>query len=134
MILTSGCFDGLHIGHLRYLQAAKALDPTRTLVVAVASDRYMRTRKRREPVWSQDDRIALIFALSIVDRVVLHGAEGAAESILDLKPVMFVKGMDWSGRLPGDVQRACHMVGTQAVFVDSQIHRHTSDALSPILA
>ena len=134
MILCSGCFDGLHVGHLRYLQAAKALHPTRSLCVAVASDEYIRTHKGREPQWLQGDRLAVVFALSIVDRVILHGVDGATESILDLRPYAFVKGADWATRVPADLALACRTVGTRLLFVDSGIRKHSSDALSPVIA
>lgn len=134
MILCSGCFDGLHIGHVRYLQAAARLNPCERLVVAVASDAYIRTQKFRIPTWFEMDRAAVVAGLSCVSRAVIHGLEGAADVILDLKPALFVKGIDWEHGIPLNVRAACETVGAQIVIVDSGIARHTSDAVPPLVA
>lgn len=134
MILASGCFDGLHIGHVRYLQAAARLNPCERLVVAVASDRYMCAKKQRYPIWAELDRATVVAGLSCVSRAVLHGEDGAADVILDLKPDIFVKGIDWEHGIPLDVRAACETVGAQIVIVDSGIARHTSDVVPPLVA
>ena len=68
MVLTSGAFDGLHAGHVLYLQAAKALcDPDELLVCAVAPDPYITLTKHRAPYWSQHDRLRTVHALTMVD-------------------------------------------------------------------
>lgn len=134
MILCSGCFDGLHVGHVRYLRAALDAFPGHRLTVAVAPDAYIRATKARSPKWSEKDRVETVFALGMVDRVVMHGEFGAADIIHDLKPAAFIKGEDWQAGLPEDVRRACHEVGARIAFVKSGVTQHSSDAIPTLLA
>src|SRR5215813_12745163 len=70
VVLANGCFDILHVGHLRYLQGARALGDV--LVVAVNSDTSMRLIKDPgRPILSEDERVALVSALRCVDYVVV---------------------------------------------------------------
>lgn len=132
MILASGCFDGLHAGHVGYLHAAAALDPSQELVVAVASALYILGAKGHPAQYSPEDRMAVVMALGKVDRVVMHGKRGAAEVIQELRPSIFVKGVDWKGQIPEDIQAACQAVGCQIRFVNSGSSVHTSDARSTL--
>lgn len=128
MILCSGVFDGLHAGHVAYLNAAKTLTyPGEAFAVAVASDAYVQWHKQRTPIWTLRDRIAVVFALALVDRVMAHGDDGAADAIRASRPRIFVKGKDWEGRLPNAVVLACHDVGCAIAFVESGVSQHTSD-------
>ena len=120
MILASGCFDGLHAGHVDYLSAAKSLcGHDELLGVAVAPDSYIRTYKGREPYWPQDQRARTVRALQDVDAVILHQTPSVAGVIRDIKPRLFVKGPDWDGRLPEDVTMACEAVGTSIAFLET---------------
>ena len=127
MILCSGAFDGLHAGHIRYLRAARDVDPIQALRVAIAPDQYIRTVKDREPFWSQQDRAETVWAVDCVDNVILQTTQTVAQVILDLSPRYFVKGADWRGRLPEDVLAACQVVGAEIVYVDTP-GRHVSEA------
>src|SRR5579859_4577938 len=70
LVLTNGCFDLLHVGHTRYLRAARALGTD--LAVAVNSDDSVRALKREgRPLNSQDDRAEVLAALESVDFVVI---------------------------------------------------------------
>ena len=70
VVLANGCFDILHVGHLRYLQDAKALGDV--LVVAINSDESMRLIKDPgRPILTLDERVQLVSALRCVDYVVL---------------------------------------------------------------
>lgn len=132
MILASGCFDGLHAGHVAYIEeAARLCDTGEQLAVAVASDDYIHLMKGHAPKWAIDARMAVILSLSAVDVVVAHGLSGAADAIHVVRPRVFVKGIDWEGKLPVDVQNACDEVGCEIVFVDSGITLHTSDHAVP---
>lgn len=127
MVLTSGCFDGVHAGHVLYLEAAKALcTEDETLVCAVAPDSYIQSAKGRKPYWTQADRVRTVSALECVDAVIPQASRSVAQLIRDYLPRLFVKGPDWVGKLPEDVQLACEQVGTVIGFVDSE-HTHTSD-------
>ena len=137
MILCSGCFDGLHAGHVRYLQAAydRRVESLphhyggEGLVVALASDAYIRRVKRREPRWSYAERMETLLALVMVDEVVEHSEVGVADVILATRPRVFVKGHDWMGGLRDDVRDACEAVGAQIVFVNTPA-KHTSEAFA----
>ena len=124
MLLCTGCFDGLHIGHVRYLQAAAELAQYgEAVVVAVAGDAYIRAQKAREPRWSQADRVAVVEALRLVDRVLAEDATGTETTIVTQRPRVLVKGADWRGRLPSAVSEACLAVDTQVVYVDTPARR-----------
>lgn len=128
MILASGCFDGLHAGHVDYLEAAKVLcEHEEVLVVAVAPDAYIRDAKARQPYWTQAERQRVVAALTVVDAALPQIYPTPASMIRDLKPRIFVKGMDWQDRLPEEVTLACHRTGTVIAFVQTP-GTHTSDA------
>jgi cytidyltransferase-like protein len=133
MILTSGCFDCCHAGHVRYLlESAKwKRHGQEHLVVAVAPDAYIVNVKRREPLWTLADRRFVIAHLNMVDTLVTHGPESVASAILELKPRLFVKGADWEGHLPDDVIGACSEVGASIVYVPTR-GKHNADALSAL--
>lgn len=133
MILCSGCFDGLHAGHVAYLEAVYQLrDMHEPVIVAVASDDYIRVHKRREPTWPQAERMRVVQAVRYVSGVVGHGEMGANVPILDLEPRLFVKGPDWDRRgISTLIVDACRAVGCQLTFVKHDVSAHTSDALSP---
>ena len=127
MILCSGAFDGLHAGHIRYLQAACRKRDRHSLVVAIAPDRYIREFKHRAPYWSQADRALTVWALACVDRVIIQRASSVADVIRTEHPSYFVKGEDWRDRLPENVLAACQESGTKIVFVNAP-GRHVREA------
>ena len=126
MILCSGAFDGIHAGHVRYLQAARRVGGG-PLIVAIAPTEYIRHAKQREPYWSQEERAESVAALRMVDDIVEHVAESVADTIRRKRPDYFVKGSDWRSRLPSDVLSACAEVNATIVFVDTP-GRHVSEA------
>jgi cytidyltransferase-like protein len=74
IVVATGVFDVLHIGHLRFLEAARALGDE--LVVGVeADDRVRRWKGASRPIQAQDDRCALLAALRVVDRVLVIAGE-----------------------------------------------------------
>lgn len=120
MILCSGAFDGLHGGHVAYLEAAKSLcDEDEMLVCAVAPDRYITTAKGRIPLWSQPDRLRTVTAVGVVDAAVAQVDASVAGLIRHYKPRLFVKGVDWQECLPEDVMRACDETGTAIAYVET---------------
>ena len=127
MVLGSGCFDGLHGGHARYLSALKALARADEAVnVAVAPDDYIDTHKHRKPRWPQDERFRTLLECGVVP--LYQSSQSVAQLILDEQPRLFVKGQDWAGKLPADVVMACQEVGALIVFVDTP-GVHTSEAI-----
>ena len=129
MILCSGAFDYVHSGHTRYLLAARALDPSALLLVAIAPDSYIRTVKGRAPGWNQTCRMQTVAALQGVDGVIAQRETSVANLIRLLKPTAFVKGRDWMYRIPADVVAAIDAVGCRMVFTDTEA-THTSEALA----
>ena len=125
MILCSGCFDGLHAGHIRYLEAARLLS-TEGLFVCVAPDEYILSAKNRKPYWIQVDRCKAVQALRCVSHAWCENEITLAHFIERWAPMAFVKGVEWAGRLPEDVETACRKAKTLIVFVDTP-GRHVSE-------
>jgi D-beta-D-heptose 7-phosphate kinase/D-beta-D-heptose 1-phosphate adenosyltransferase len=95
LVLTNGCFDLLHPGHLRYLDEARRLGDF--LLIAVNSDESVRRLKGPErPVRSQAERLEMLAALVMVDAVTIFEEDSPLNLILALKPDFLVKGGDWA--------------------------------------
>ena len=95
LVLTNGCFDILHVGHVRYLAAARALGDA--LLVAVNSDRSVRVLKGEgRPVMSEAERAELLAALSSVDFVTVFDEDSPRKLISELLPDVLVKGGDYA--------------------------------------
>jgi D-beta-D-heptose 7-phosphate kinase/D-beta-D-heptose 1-phosphate adenosyltransferase len=95
VVFTNGCFDILHIGHLRYLCAAKSEGDL--LVVGLNSDKSVRLIKGdRRPIVEQNQRAELLASLWCVDYVILFDEPDPLKIIQLLKPEVLVKGEDWS--------------------------------------
>jgi D-glycero-beta-D-manno-heptose 1-phosphate adenylyltransferase len=94
LILTNGCFDILHIGHLRYLQAAKSLGDY--LLIGVNSDSSVKALKgATRPLNNQFDRAEILNGLNCVDFTYIF-PENTAEKLIDLvRPDAYVKGGDY---------------------------------------
>jgi len=94
VVLTNGHFDLLHVGHARYLQAARALGDA--LIVGLNSDASTRARKPGRPIVPQDERAELLAALGCVDVVVIFDDVTANALVATLRPDIYAKGGDWS--------------------------------------
>ena len=95
IVFTNGCFDLLHIGHLRYLEKAKTLGDI--LVVGVNSDSSVQRLKGPErPILPLEERMELLSGLECVDYVISFDESTPLELISFLKPHILVKGGDWS--------------------------------------
>jgi D-beta-D-heptose 7-phosphate kinase/D-beta-D-heptose 1-phosphate adenosyltransferase len=95
IVLTNGCFDILHRGHITYLNRAKALGDV--LVVGINSDDSVRQLKGPErPVNPLDDRIEVLAALSCVDHIVAFDELTPVELVRAIRPDVFVKGGDYT--------------------------------------
>jgi rfaE bifunctional protein nucleotidyltransferase chain/domain len=94
IVSTNGCFDILHVGHLRYLQAARALGDV--LVVAINSDASVRNLKGpNRPIVNENDRAELLAGLSCVDFVVMFDDPTPAELLKIIRPNIHVKGAQY---------------------------------------
>ncbi len=95
--VANGAFDLLHVGHVRYLQAAKELTRGGLLVVGVNSDASVRLSKGpSRPVLPERERAEIVDALRCVDVVVLFDEKTAGALLSALKPDLHVKGTDYS--------------------------------------
>jgi len=95
VVFTNGCFDLLHIGHLRYLEEAKTLGDL--LVVAVNSDRSVRELKGPlRPIIPEEERAEMLSGLGCVDYVTIFDEKDPLNLITELRPHVLVKGGDWT--------------------------------------
>ena len=95
LVLTNGCFDLLHTGHVRYLQQARGLGEA--LLVAVNSDRSVRELKGPErPLNGELDRAEVLAALRCVDHVTIFEGMRVTEVIQVLRPAIYAKGGDYT--------------------------------------
>jgi D-beta-D-heptose 7-phosphate kinase/D-beta-D-heptose 1-phosphate adenosyltransferase len=96
IVFTNGCFDLMHVGHTRYLQAAKALGDL--LVVGVNSDASVKSLNKSpgRPIVPEAQRAEILAALGCVDYVVLFTEPDPHGLIRAVQPDVLVKGGDWS--------------------------------------
>jgi rfaE bifunctional protein nucleotidyltransferase chain/domain len=95
IVFANGCFDVLHVGHVRYLQAAKALGDL--LIVGINSDEQTRRLKGEgRPLLPEDQRAEIISSLEVVDFVTVFDEPTVAELLLALKPDIHAKGTDYT--------------------------------------
>lgn len=95
LVLTNGCFDLLHVGHIRYLQQAADLGDR--LAVAVNGDESVRTLKGPgRPLNGADDRAEVLAALECVDFVTIFPTVRATAVIEAVRPAIYVKGGDYT--------------------------------------
>jgi rfaE bifunctional protein nucleotidyltransferase chain/domain len=93
IVFTNGCFDLIHIGHIRCLRAAKKLGDV--LVVGLNSDKSVSLIKPGRPVTPQDQRAEVLSSLEMVDYVTLFNEATPYELITLIQPDVLVKGGDW---------------------------------------
>lgn len=97
IVTTNGCFDLLHVGHVRYLKAARELGDV--LIVGLNSDASVRKLKGPErPINSEDDRAEILASLDCVDYVSIFDENTADEFLKLVKPNIYVKGGDYKPR------------------------------------
>jgi len=97
IIFTNGCFDLLHIGHIRYLEAAKNLGDV--LIIGLNSDKSVQLLKGSgRPVNNQTDRAYILAAMEVVDYVVIFDEKTPYNLISMIKPHTLVKGGDYEGK------------------------------------
>lgn len=106
VVFTNGCFDLLHVGHVRYLTAARAQGAL--LVVGLNSDASVRRIKGPlRPIIGQEQRAEVLSGLACVDYVTIFDEPDPLSLIQSLQPDVLVKGADWA---PGDI------IGADAVM------------------
>jgi D-glycero-beta-D-manno-heptose 1-phosphate adenylyltransferase len=121
VVLANGCFDILHVGHVRYLEAACELGDV--LVVAVNSDRSVRSIKEPgRPILDETERVALISALRCVDHVVLFDEPDVKRVIDVLKPAVHAKGTDYTEETVPERQQVLAYGGSVRITGDPKDH------------
>ncbi len=96
IVFTNGCFDLLHVGHTRYLQAAKSLGDL--LVVGVNTDASVRSLEKapERPMVPDEQRAEVLASLGCVDFVVLFADPDPGRLVAAIQPDVLVKGGDWA--------------------------------------
>lgn len=96
IVLASGVFDLLHLGHVRFLEAAKSAGgPNAKLVVVVARDSTVERKKSKKPIMPEYQRCALVASLRVVDRAILgHKNFDMAKVLEEIKPDIVALGYD----------------------------------------
>jgi len=131
VVLANGCFDILHVGHLRYLQGARALGDI--LVVAINSDKSMRAIKDSgRPILGQDERVALVSALRCVDYIVLFDEPDVSRVLDVLRPAIHAKGTDYTEQTVPERDQVLSYGGKVRITGDSKGHS-TRDIIERIV-
>ena len=95
LVLTNGCFDLLHVGHVRLLCAARSLGDA--LAVGLNSDASTRRLKGPgRPITPEDERAEILAALAYVDHVTIFAEDTASDLVAQVRPTIYVKGGDYS--------------------------------------
>jgi rfaE bifunctional protein nucleotidyltransferase chain/domain len=130
VVVAGGCFDVLHAGHVRLLEAARRLGDC--LIVCVNGDLSVRRLKgRHRPVNPVEDRVAVLAALAPVDAVTVFEEDTPAEALATLRPHVFVKGADHADAAGGEIPEAVVLRrwGGEVVFVPLVPGRSTTRIL-----
>lgn len=123
--LANGAFDLLHVGHVRYLQAARALADV--LVVAVNSDASVRMSKGpARPIVPEGERAELVAALACVDAVVVFGERDVVRVLEALRPDLHVKGTDYTPETVPERHVVAQWGGRVAIAGDPKDHSTTA--------
>lgn len=130
IVLANGIFDLLHVGHVRYLEAAKR--EGEVLVVGINSDASARRLKGPgRPILNEQARAELVAALGAVDYVVIF-PERNVESLLDaIRPDVHAKGTDYTAETVPERETAARL-GTRVAIVGDPKRHSTSDLFSRI--
>jgi rfaE bifunctional protein nucleotidyltransferase chain/domain len=132
VVLANGCFDLLHVGHVRYLQAARALGDA--LVVGINSDASVaRLKGAGRPVMAAGERAEILAALAAVDLVVLFEEDSADALIARVRPDVHAKGTDYTEDTVPEREAVRAAGGRVAIAGDPKSHA-TRDLIADIVA
>ena len=124
VVWTNGCFDLLHVGHVRYLQGAKALGDL--LVVGLNSDRQVRDLKGAgRPLVSEQQRAEIVAALEAVDFVTIFDEPTVESLLLALRPDVHAKGTDYTEETVPEREVVRSYGGKVAIVGDPKDHSST---------
>jgi len=132
VVLANGCFDLLHVGHVRYLEGARALGDL--LIVGVNSDAAVRRLKGPgRPLMPASERAEILAALRAVDHVVVFDEETADGLVGLLRPAVHAKGTDYTTESVPERGAVLAAGGRVAIVGDAKRHS-TRDVIANILA
>lgn len=121
IILANGCFDLLHVGHVRYLRGAKELGGK--LVVGINSDESARRLKGKgRPIMPADERAEVLAALKDVDAVVIFAEADVRALIRELRPDIHAKGTDYTVESVPERDEVVACGGRVAIVGDAKQH------------
>ena len=131
IVMTNGCFDLIHVGHVRYLQEAKHQGDV--LVVALNTDQSTRSLKGpQRPIVPEAERAEILSALAYVDYVILFDEPTPLRLIEQILPHVLVKGGDWgTHRIVG--AQAVENSGGKVLSIPMTPDRSTSNLIQKIL-
>jgi len=130
IVFANGAFDLLHVGHVRYLEAARREGDW--LLVAVNSDRSVRAGKGAgRPILAEGERAEIVSALECVDAVVVFDEETPAALLAELKPDIHAKGTDYTPESVPEREVVASYGGRTAIVGDPKGHA-TSDLIDKI--
>jgi rfaE bifunctional protein nucleotidyltransferase chain/domain len=119
--LANGCFDLLHVGHVRYLHAAKELGGR--LIVAINSDDSVRSLKGEgRPLMPEEERAEILAALSDVDAVVIFPERDVRALISEIRPDVQAKGTDYTADSVPEADTVREYGGEVAIVGDPKNH------------
>jgi rfaE bifunctional protein nucleotidyltransferase chain/domain len=132
IVATNGCFDLLHIGHVRYLQAARALGEL--LVVGLNGDRSVHELKGAgRPITTERDRAEILAALQCVDLVTIFPQIRATKFLAAVRPAVYVKGGDYTlGTLDQEERAILKEIGSAIRLIPFEIGYSTSGLIEQI--
>jgi rfaE bifunctional protein nucleotidyltransferase chain/domain len=134
LVVTNGCFDLLHLGHVTYLERARNLGEA--LLVGINSDEAVRGLKGEgRPVNSEEDRVLVIAALEAVDAACIFPDVRATDFLAAARPDIYVKGGDYTiETLNQDERRVVEMAGGKIVLIPFVPGKSTSGLLRKLQA
>ena len=127
IVLTNGCFDVLHVGHIRYLQGARELGDV--LVVAINADAQVRALKGiGRPILAEHDRAELVASIEAVDFVTIFDEPTVEQLLLAIQPDVHAKGTDYTEETVPERDVVRSFGGRVAIVGDPKNHS-TSEML-----
>ena len=131
LVLANGCFDLLHVGHVRYLEGARGCGDV--LVVGVNSDRSVRALKGAgRPLLDERSRARLVAAVAAVDWVVIFDEPDVTALLGELRPQVHAKGTDYTVETVPEREQVRALGGEVAIVGDPKDHS-TRDLIARIL-